>query len=85
MTVTSLKRFDRMPAEKAPLSLAAGALQALAGLHRAAALWFTSARPVDTTADDLLDRAAAYEATQPGYAADLRAAALQARGLHVGC
>jgi hypothetical protein len=38
----------------------------------------------DTTADELFDRAAAYEATQPGYAADLRAAAMQAQGRHFG-
>jgi len=35
-------------------------------------------RPTDATdIDALLERAAAYEATQPGYAADLRAAAMR--------
>jgi hypothetical protein len=84
MTVTSLKWFDRFTSTKEPMSLQAAAQQALGGLDRLAGALFGSVPANKATADELFDRAAAYEATQPGYAADLRAAAQQARSRHFG-
>jgi hypothetical protein len=79
-----LKRFDRYTSGKEPVSILATGRQALASSVRFAQAIFMSVPATDTTADELFERAAAYEATQPGYAADLRAAARQAQGRHFG-
>jgi hypothetical protein len=63
--------------------------QGLAGM---AALWVESLSRLDgrllrrqsqesQTAEDLLERASAIEATQPSFAADLRAVALRSQGV----
>jgi hypothetical protein len=84
MTVSSLKWFDRFTSTKEPMSLLAAAQQAFGGIDRLAGSLFGSVPSNSATADELFDRAAAYEATQPGYAADLRAAAHQAHSRHFG-
>jgi hypothetical protein len=84
MTVHSLKWFDRFNGKKPAMSLPDAAQQALGGLGRLATAMFGSVPAMHAAADELSERAAAYEATQPGYAADLRAAAHQARSRHFG-
>lgn len=84
MTVSSLKWFDRSTGSAAATSVLTTARQSLIGTVSYMRAILGSVPTNDTTADELFDRAAAYEATQPGYAADLRAAALQAQGRHFG-
>jgi hypothetical protein len=84
MTVSSLKWSDRSTGGTVPMSPIAAAQQTLAGLAGQLRAILGSVPSTEAAADELFDRAAAYEATQPGYAADLRAAAIQARGRHFG-
>jgi hypothetical protein len=84
MTVSSLKWLDRFATGQAPISLQTVGQQALNGLGRLTGPLFAAAPATNATADELFDRAAAYEATQPGYAEDLRAAARRAQARHLG-
>jgi hypothetical protein len=84
MTASSLKWLDRFTGHKEPMSLPTVALTALATVGRTAAGIFTTVRASNAAADELFERAAAYESTQPSYAADLRAAAHLAQRRHFG-
>lgn len=84
MTVSSLYGFDRFTSTKEPMSLQAAGQQAMSGLGRLARSIFGSVPATNATADELFERATAYEATQPSYAADLRAAAHLAQRRHFG-
>ena len=53
-------------------------------IGRLSASVFLPAPSAGAAADQLFERAEAYEATQPSYAADLRAAACRARSRHIG-
>jgi len=74
MTLTTLKWLDRSTTAAAGRPWRLFAQEAQAGFGRVLASLFNPVPPLCATAADLFDRAAAYEATQPGYAADLRAA-----------
>ena len=84
MTVSTLKWFDRFTHTPARRPLRLAAQDAQISLGRALASIFTSVPSLDTTADELFDKAAAYEKTQPSYAADLRAAGRLAQAKHFG-
>lgn len=84
MTVSTLKWFDRFSSNKEPAALQVAAREAMSRIGRLAASVFVSVPSAGAAADELFERAAAYEATQPGYAADLRAAACKARSRHFG-
>lgn len=84
MTVSTLKWFDRLSSNKEPAALQAAARAAIGRISRLAAAAIVSVPSAGAAADELFERAAEYEATQPSYAADLRAAACKAQSLHFG-
>ena len=84
MTVSTLKWFDRFSSGNEPPALQLAAQEAMSHIGRLSASVFVPAPSAGATADELFERAEAYEATQPSYAADLRAAACRARSRHIG-
>jgi len=84
MTVSTLKWFDRFSSSNEPTALQLAAQEAMSRIGRLSASVFVPAPSAGTTAEELFERADAYEATQPSYAADLRAAACKARSRHIG-
>jgi hypothetical protein len=84
MTVSTLKWFDRFSSSKEPAALHVAVRAAISRIGHLAVSAFVSVPSAGAAADELFERAAAYEATQPGYAADLRAAACKAQSRHFG-
>lgn len=84
MTVSTLKWFDRFSSSNEPTAWQLAAQEAMSRIGRLSASVFVQAPSAGATADELFERAEAYEATQPSYAADLRAAACKARSRHIG-
>jgi predicted RNA-binding Zn ribbon-like protein len=84
MNVSSLDGFSRFGRHPQRTRAMATVQRALRGAVEAASAIIHAVPAVHETADELFERAAAYEATQPSYAADLRAAAHLAQSRHFG-
>ncbi|MEY8688601.1 MAG: hypothetical protein AB9M53_01810 [Leptothrix sp. (in: b-proteobacteria)] len=79
MTVTTMTFPHASPFDAPVARLAAVAVRALRSV---ATCFQAGVRSEPKTAEELLDWAAQYEATQPSYADDLRAAARQYQASH---